>query len=174
MSFLLQILSLTFCFLIFWKETLAWSLRRIAVVFDKCRTWRNPVRQYSLSHWRWPLASVFRVCARMALMVNLLSWLRGEAIMDLLSGPEVPAADYVIKSIIISVWAPLLLGIKPLFPVKLSGTERRQKSINTHTQTFIILLGKNIFFIIEISYKLKKKITSSSQWEWLEWKEGVH
>lgn len=101
-------------------------------------------------------------------MVNLLSWLRGEAIMDLLSGPEVPAADYVIKSIIISVWAPLLLGIKPLFPVKLSGTERRQKSINTHTQTFIILLGKNIFFIIEISYKLKKKITSSSQWEWLE------
>lgn len=43
-------------------------------------------------------------------MVNLLGWLRGEAIMDLLSRPEVLAADYVIKSIIISVWAPLFLG----------------------------------------------------------------
>lgn len=29
--------------------------------------------------------------------------------MDLLSWPEVFGADYVIKSIIISVWAPLLL-----------------------------------------------------------------
>lgn len=29
--------------------------------------------------------------------------------MDLPSWPEVFAADYVIKSIIISVWAPLLL-----------------------------------------------------------------
>lgn len=82
-------------------------------------------------------------------MVNLLSWLRGEAIMDLLSGPEVPAADYVIKSIIISVWAPLLLGIKPLFPVKLSGTERRQKSI--HTQKHLQFYWEKICFLLFLS-----------------------
>lgn len=76
-------------------------------------------------------------------MVNLLSWLRGEAVMDLLSGPEVPAADYVIKSIIISVWAPLLLAIKPLFPVE----QREDKRACTH-KTFTILLGRNIFLII--------------------------
>jgi len=64
-------------------------------------------------------------------MVNLSSWLRGEAIMDLLSGPEVPAADYVIKSIIISVWAP---RHQASFSC---GTERRQKSMHTHTHTHI-------------------------------------
>lgn len=85
-------------------------------------------------------------------MVNLLSWLRGEAIMDLLSGPEVLAADYVIKSIIISVWAPLLLGFKPLFPVQLSGTKRRQKSIHTqnHLQIYWDFL---LFFIVLRSFR---------------------
>lgn len=37
--------------------------------------------------------------------------------MDLLSWPEVFAADYVIKSIIISVWAPFAPLLHLLFPV---------------------------------------------------------
>lgn len=63
------------------------------------------------------------LCARRALMVNLLAWLCGEAIMDLLSWPEVFVADYVIKSIIISVWAPLLLCF--IFFFLCSWAERR-------------------------------------------------
>lgn len=82
--------------------------------------------------------------------------------MDLLSGPEVPAADYVIKSIIISVWAPLLLGIKPLFPVK----QREDKRAYTHKNIYNSIGKKYIFIIsIEIIYKLKNKIKCSSQWE---------
>lgn len=76
-------------------------------------------------------------------MVNLLSWLRGEAIMDLLSEPEVLAADYVIKSIIISVWAPLLLGFKPLFFCAAEQNREKTKE-HTHTKPFKILF--RIFF----------------------------
>ena len=55
-----------------------------------------------------PSSCVCGVCAE-GFDGKFVGWLCGEAIMDLLSWPEVFAADYVIKSIIISVWAPLLL-----------------------------------------------------------------
>lgn len=55
--------------------------------------------------------------------------------MDLLSWPEVFAADYVIKSIIISVWAPLLLLFHLLFPAYLSGTVGGDRRTQMHKQT---------------------------------------
>lgn len=65
-------------------------------------------------------------------MVNLLSWLCGEAIMDLLFEPEVLAADYVIKSIIIFVWAPLLLGFKPLFFFCVAERKSEKTKVHIH------------------------------------------
>ncbi len=97
-------------------------------------------------------------------MVNLLSWLRGEAIMDLLSEPEVLAADYVIKSIIISVWTPLLLCFKPLF---FCVAERNTEKTKVHTHK-LYKKKKNLdyFYIkIKIIWKLKEQIKSSSQWK---------
>lgn len=58
--------------------------------------------------------------------------------MDLPSWPEVFAADYVIKSIIISVWAPLLLRL--IFFFLCSWVERRGGSgVHGNKQVFMCL-----------------------------------
>lgn len=80
----------------------------------------------------------------------------GEAIMDLLSGPEVLAADYVIKSIIISLRFPQRPRFIPLSScvVERNGLARAHTHARTRTDLSVAAVSQRNTFTSPSSCQL--------------------